>query len=761
MGKLNFLTGALVSAGVLTLSGMAYAQDATAPQAAAPAQATPDASAPADKLGTVFVTANKRLQSDSKVSSSLAVVTAVDLKDKGVTNAAALTEQMPNVQIGGGNFNSMEIVIRGIGSSLNSEVGNPEAAFHIDGIYIGRSQGATAAFFDLDRVEVLRGPQGTLYGRNANAGAINLVSKKPSDRLEGEVDAEIGNYNARKVDAMVNVPVSDALSLRAVVSSSTHDGYTKATVLPTGQVTYGDDQDSLSARISALLKFSPSANWLLTADTSKNSGVGPEAFLLVNGQPPAERAMSLLQPSHVHDNGSGLTSTLNINLGAVDFTYLYGHRVSNGDDGTSIASVGLFYDRASKFTQDSHELRLSSAGTGPLQWVGGLYYYKEHGSVEEPLYLAGQASDLGLPAALNPLLAAPAASCAPLPACLMLKDFSQNPVINESKAVFGQATYSLTSDWRAILGARFNRDEASRVGVDGAFTDKLGASQPGINNASVSSSKATFKIGVEHDLTPTQMVYASLATGYKAGGFNDGNQISPTTPGYNANLYFKPEEITSLEAGVKGRFLDGKLRLGASAFYYDYKDLQVASVINLQLETNNAAKATVKGLEFEGAAITSPDGRVNFGLGYLDSTYKQYLTAGGTDYSGHTLDRAPKVTLTLGYTQDWELEGGKLFSAYLGTRYSSSYGLTDPGTSVSSPGSPAYAARTFTQKATTKTDFVLTYAGNNDRWKVQAFVKNIENKASMTSLTTVGGLSSEYVYLSDPRTYGLRASYKF
>ncbi len=759
MGKLNFLTGALVSAGVVTLSGTACAQDAAAPQVAAPQSAAsapeaPDASAkaPKDKIQTVYVTANKILQSDSKVSASLAVVTAEELKDKGVGSAAALTDQMPNVQIGGGNFNSMEIVIRGIGSSLNSEIGNPESAFHIDGIYIGRPQGATATFFDLERVEVLRGPQGTLYGRNANAGAINLVSNKPGSKLAGEVDVQVGNHNERQVDAMVNVPVNDALALRAVVSSAKHDGYFSATVLPTGENEKTNDQDNLSGRISALLKFSPSASWLLTADASKNTGLGPGAQILVNGAPKSG-PIDLLTPGLVNDHGSGITSTLNVDLGAVNVTYLYGHRLAATDDGSSIASVGLFYVRDTKFTQNSHELRFSSSKPGPLQWVAGLYDYKESGNVDQPLYLAGQASDLGLPAALNPVLAEPAATCAPLPACLLYEEFKQSSVINESKAAFGQATYSLTSDTRAILGLRYNRDEASRVGVtEMPLANLAGAANP-INDASVTSSKATYRVGLEHDLSPTQMIYASLATGYKAGGFNDGNQISPTTPGYNSALYFKPEEIKSLEAGIKGKFLDGGLRLGASAFYYDYTNLQVASIVNFQLETTNAASAKVKGLEFEGTAITSENGRLDFGLGLLDSKYQQYTTAGGADYSGHRLDRAPRVTLTLGYTHSWDFDDGKSFSAYLGSRYTSSYTLTDPG-------APTYTATSFVQPSRTKTDFSLTYSGVDERWKVQAFVKNIENKTSITSLTTVAQ-GAEYVYLSDPRTYGLRASYKF
>lgn len=768
MSKLKSMSAALVSAGMSTLANLSCAQEpASMPAAVAATEAQPDATAidttpwkgtnrEKDKLGTVLVTANKVLQSSSKVAASLAVLSAEELKDKGVSSAANLTDHIPNIQIGQGNLNGMEIVIRGIGSSANTEVGDPEAAFHVDGIYLGRPQGAQVPFFDLDRVEVLRGPQGTLYGRNANAGAINVISKRPGARLEGEVDVQVGNYNTRKLDAMINVPLSEALAMRAVVSSSKHDGYTKARVLGSAQVVGQDDLDAQSARLSAQLKISPAATWLLVADGYRKSGYGPATMHLINGQVSSKTDINVFLPGNVDDKGHGLTSELKLGLGAADLTYLYGHRQADSDILGSSVAAGVFNNLESHFKQNSHEIRLSSATKGRLQWVTGLYRYKETGNVDQRIYIPGAATVLGLPATVSALLASPASTCEQLAACFEVMATINGPAVVTSKAAFGQLTYALTPAWRATVGLRYNEDARSRQGQTVQLQGKAGLPAT-MNDASVSSSKATYKLGIEHDLSPTRMAYATVSTGYKSGGFNNGNQISPTTPGYNTSLYFKPEEITALEAGVKGRFLDGKLRLGASVFYYDYTDLQVASVVgqgnNLVLLTTNAAKARIRGAELEGAGAVSEHARVNFGLGLLDSKYLRYITAGGTDYGGHRLDRAPKATLSLGYTYDWELEGGALISAYVGARYTSSYTLTDPG-------SPSYGATSFTQAATTKSNLVLTWSGRDNRWKIQAFVNNIENERSMTSLTSVTR-SAELTHLSEPRTAGLRASYRF
>jgi iron complex outermembrane receptor protein len=479
-----------------------------------------------------------------------------------------------------------------------------------------------------------------------------------------------------------------------------------------------------------LLKFSPSASWLVTVDSSHDKGAGPAAFGITSGTLASASTPSQQVEGRIDDRASGVMSELKFDLGAVDLVYLFGHRKSSRDDQSSLAPAPSVYSNsATNFSQISHEVRLSSAGSGPLQWVAGAYYFDEVG---HDLSL-----DLRLPAAFGGGRAI---------------HFFQDPAISESKALFGQSTYAWTDDWRTTFGLRANndhkyRDGQTRVGPNDTPIGKVG------NHADASWSKLTYKLGVEHDLNRSIMAYANLATGYKAGGFNDGNAVVGD-PNYNANLYYKPESITSLEAGLKGRFLDNRLRLGASAFYYNYTNLQVASIVNNSLNTSNAGKATVAGVEFEGRAKIAAHGDLSFALGLLDAKYQEYTTAGGIDFNGKSLDRAPKASLTLGYTHDWELEDGATITAYLGTHYATNYTVTDVGnTAANQP------TRSFAQSSATKSDLSFMYAPSSERWSVQAFVKNIEDKRTITAL--VGQNGADFAYLTAPRTAGLRVNVKF
>ena len=328
--------------------------------------------------------------------------------------------------------------------------------------------------------------------------------------------------------------------------------------------------------------------------------------------------------------------------------------------------------------------------------------------------------------------------------------FVQDPAISKSTAIFGQTTYALAPALRATLGLRSTRDEKSREGETRVGPDDTAIGVVG-NSAAGKWTSSTYRVGAEYDLSPTQMAYATVSTGYKAGGFNDGNGVVGD-PNYNPSLYYKPETITSYEGGVKGRFFENTVQLGASVFFYDYADLQKSAAVNNSLVTLNAGKASVKGAELEGRAAIGAAGRVNFALGLLSAKYKQYTSPNGQSLSGQTLDRAPKATLTLGYTHSWELPNDASLTAYAGVRYSTAYVLSDTGT-------PTQAPRFFAQPSFTKSDFTLTYNSADDRWSVQAFVKNIENKAQLATLFTNGG--SSYATLTEPRTAGIRGSFRF
>ena len=250
----------------------------------ATATAQADAAAKTDALDTVVVTAQRVSQLASRTPIAITALSPEELRSAGATTAVNLTNLVPNVLISAGSSASTDISIRGIASTNTTEVGDPAAAFHIDGIYLGRPQSAGATFYDLARIEVLRGPQGTLYGRNATAGAINLITNKPGRKFEGEVNVDMGNYDRRNVEALLNVPVNDALALRAVVSSTARDGYLFTASPANGFSNNRDDARNLSGRVHALLSLSPATQVLLTADFNRNKGVGNGSVALATYQ---------------------------------------------------------------------------------------------------------------------------------------------------------------------------------------------------------------------------------------------------------------------------------------------------------------------------------------------------------------------------------------------------------------------------------------------------------------------------------------------
>lgn len=333
--------------------------------------------------------------------------------------------------------------------------------------------------------------------------------------------------------------------------------------------------------------------------------------------------------------------------------------------------------------------------------------------------------------------------------------FIQDPVNSKSNAIFGQVTYSVRPDLRLTAGLRVTSDEKSR---DGRTTNLAGTfNAPSlVNKTKVNYDQTTWKLGADYDLAGNVLVYGNVATGYKAGGYFDGSNAA------GDNTY-RPELLTSVEAGIKGRFLDNRLRLSAAVLSYDYKDLQISYVTVDPLSnqigtiTTNAAKAKNTGFELEAKLAVSGNGTVNAALGLLNAKYGDFVfpvIAGrpvAINLAGQQLDKAPSATLTLGYTHDWTLSSGAAVTAYVGTRYSSSYKLSN------------FAIVTpiqYTQPSFTRTDVSVTYTAPRDKWYLQGYAKNLENRNVATGFA-FSSLTGSNFLLADPFTFGLRGGVEF
>ncbi|RZS46695.1 iron complex outermembrane receptor protein [Sphaerotilus mobilis] len=693
----------------------------------------------------VVVTANKVTQSALKVGASLSAVSSDDIREKGVADAKALTDLMPNTQISQAGNSSVVVNIRGIENTNTTALGEPAAAFHIDGIYLGRMSGAGSAFYDIERVEVLRGPQGTLYGRNANAGVVNVITKAPTSKREGSVSVDIGNLGQKRVDGAYNLPVNESLALRAAFSTNRRDGYSETKTATNGFTENQDNVHTDSFRLQGLLKISTSTSLSLSYDQSTNKAAGPNYYNLTTGGIPSKLVdPNVLIQGRFNDKASGIKSELKSNLGFADLTYLYGHRDTKNVEDYGTGPLILL--TKFKMKQDSHELRLSSNdANSPLQWVTGYFKFKETGSDGRldgnfPFFFFGPAAGPFGPD-----------QCGGFSSCYPGLQFLDRQVTNESQALFGQATYSMTEASRLIAGARQTTDKKSRDGQqmlsggqDYDPTNPGNLVVPLYGNASWKSS--TYKLGYELDISATKMFYASVSTGFKAGGFNDGDTRS------DPSLIYAPEKITAYEAGLNGRFFDNALQLTSSVFHYDYSDMQKSGIVNSQMKTTNTGNATVDGLELSARYRLNSAGRIDASLGLLEAKYKNYMTPNGTDYAGKKLDKTPSMTLNVGYSHNWNLESGARLTAYVGSKYSASYVTTDTGDLTVAP-------TQFTQKSFTKSSVSLTYGSEDDSMDVQLYVRNIENKSQL--MGSVAFFGANYGYMSEPRTLGARATFRF
>jgi len=706
----------------------------------------------------VVVTAQRTVSLASRTPVAMSVVNGEQLRELGLDNPVSLAARLPNVNVDQA-FSGLRVAMRGISNNDTTDKGDPSAAFMMDGVYIARPAGSTANFLDVDRIEVLRGPQGTLYGRNTTAGLVNVISNAPTGQLEGRVAVEAGTYDNRKVEAVVNVPVNDALALRAAVSTRRQDPF-----LHNAQGTpfrAGMDRDDRDARLSAKLTLSRDASLLLRYDHSEvsdnNDRIVPDTNFysgVADGKPVwrhtstderltnSFRALNIAPVQGRQDRRArGLLADLSWNLGPATLYYLGSHReldqyMVNNFYYRIAPTVALgvinTYDGAN--SQDSHELRLATNGNGPLSAQGGLYYFSE--SSDTTYSFQG----------LRALNVAP---------------YYTYPLATEarSRAVFGQLTWRARDGVRLTAGARRTEDHKWRTGsIDSrqapAFNPATDTSVP--NVADMSTGRTTWRLGGEFDLAPTTMAYLSLATGYKAGAFNDGC-VAGTTRGIACPdrvavtpefLYYQPEELRAWEAGLKSRLLNGRLSFNAAVFHYDYTNLQLTyneiAAGTPRLRTANAGQARSRGVEVDGELRVGSGGRLSYGMTLLDARYVSYMATPVLSWAGRKLDRAPSHVFTLGYQQRMAVGGGQL-TAGVYTRASGAYVLAIPTQRLE------YVVPSFTS-----TDATLSWQLIGARWSLLARVRNIEDKVRPTLIDSFGMTAP-----SAPRTADLRLDVRF
>ncbi|WP_296947572.1 TonB-dependent receptor [uncultured Massilia sp.] len=713
-----------------------------------------------DGIQEVMVTAQRMTTPESKTPVALSVLQGEQLERAGLDTPGALGQRLPNTFIENA-FDGLRVTIRGISSADNTDKGDPSAAFMVDGIYLARPQSQNVTFYDVERVEVLRGPQGTLYGRNTTAGVINVISKAPERRFDAGFDVTAGDHGARQAGAMVNVPVNDVLALRAAATWNEHDPYLRNGPGVTRRL--GLDRDDRAARLAAKLALGRDADLLVRYETSRddtnNDSTVPDANFydgIASGKPVWKDAATrdvltyrfiapnvAQQQGYSHKKTDALSSELNWNLGPATLSWLGAHRDYEHQYRYNFyyrvapaIAIGANQDFDAHYVQDSHELRIATRGAGPLQAQAGVYWFREKTSAR---YDFSGLEAVGL-----------------TPHYVFVND----PTVSRSKAVFGQATYALLPRLRATAGARYTEDDKTRRGYIGYQQTPVfdPATDPRELNASaISTSKTTWRLGLDYDLAPATLLYGAVATGYKSGGFNDGCVAGAVVDGIAcpdasavpaATLVYQPETVRAYEGGLKTRFWNNRASLNLAAFHYDYRNLQLSAetVVNgkPRFDTSNAGQASVRGLEAEGQVLLSAADRLTYAAGLLDAHYTRYAPDGVHSWAGVKLDRTPTRTLTLGYEHRFRLSGGSLVAG-AATRASSGYLLSVPTQQLM-----------FRVPGHTESDLRLGWEPDGARWSVVARVRNLEDDVRPVSINA-SGLAAP----SAPRTADVRFDYRY
>lgn len=674
---------------------------------------------PANKattLGEVVVTARKREEQAKDVPMSISVIGGDRLERHGDENLRDIGSLFPGVSFNDSNSGNSEFSIRGLtsaGSGSDTSVG-----LYVDGVFVGNEAAASQRLFDLRNVQILRGPQGTLFGRNTVAGAINIETRMPEPGFSGSVDSTLGNYGLRQFGGTLNVPlVDDRLIARISYVDRKRDGYLKNLAQPGER---GNDENGQSARLHVLAKPTESLKLLFSADGSHDNTCD-NMFTLVGGAlyngntDPDVSAWD--GPCRDRIDVKGYSLRADQQLGDLTLTSITAYRDRNSyfltdRDFTALPVLTTGLQTAeNQFTQ---ELRLANAGNERFNWTAGAFFFNSRHFQDTILELGPGFLGPGLSNAVHALA----------------------HTRTKSYAGFATGDYQLTEKLKAELGLRYTSEKKSVDYVQTATLPIPGFGVVAPFHKSVDGGEWSPTMTLSYGLDSGAMVYARAARGYKSGGFNAGPSSNP------AQIEFQPEKLTSYEVGYKAELLDGRLRFDGDVYYLDYTNIQQADQDGSGFFISNAASARSYGAETQLAMWLGEHATLNAGLGYVDAKYLRFGAK-----SGNVLPRAPQWTGSLSLDLSWNMgASGSLFVipevAYRGANY------------VDSANTEMFRQRAHTS-VNLRAGFE-SYAG----WSVTFWTRNATDERY-----ALGGFAVAPVLYaittSPPRTYGMDLRWTF
>ena len=751
-------------------------------------QDSTSASATGVKLDEVVVSAQKRVENVQTVPISVQVIGAQTLTLQNLNSFEELTETVPGVNIAASGW-ADSMYIRGVGSGVNNTNFDQSVATFDDDIYHGRSKTSGATFLDLDRIEVLKGPQSTFFGNNAIAGALNIITRKPGDTFDASARVLYGMFGQYAAEAAVTVPLGEQLSVRVAGIFDGSSGWIKN--VDTGQK--APDENNRAGRVTLLYKPIEALEATLKVEQSKSRTSGtpfgePQQF--VNCPPPAPltpdfagqcaQALAEHLPIGLNNNyNSGLAGqgnwlfaaddvlTLNYRQWGHTFTSVTGYSYYDDYmnwDVYNLATPAFAANQIEHYHQWSQELRVASPTDWPLEYLFGAYFQSDQLSSHQGAVLSF----------LDPLIAAipPLGSLAPYEPLDLDINYPQDEKVY---SVFGSLSWKVTDQLKLTAGLR-----GSEVKINALLSNAFLGNAPQLYSGGTPLPPAQEALmgavifpvgmspplsrtdkdwmpsaGIQYQIKPQVMAYFSFSRGFKAGGFNEGGALPPTAP-----IPFAPEHVNAYELGLKSEWLENRLLVNLDVFRSDYNDLQVvANYINPTLHAQetvvqNAANSRSQGVELEARWVVSQDFNLRTDVTYLDSYFVSYPRASETtlqsfcsqsyvlpycsiyptpvpqftDRSGQQTPFAPRWSGSIVGSYSVRLPGDYKFTTELSPYFSSRYNEQDPYIL----GTAGYV----------RLDARLSLASPDGHWAVDVIGKNLTDRTIVISLPGIDGAAS-------------------
>ena len=691
-------------------------------------------------LEEVIVTAERRAQDAQDVPIALTIIGGSEISPSGISSISDVALKTPNLTFTQFNIGEPQLFLRGLGTTIDSAGADPTVSVFIDDVYVGRSAGATSDLYDLERIEVLRGPQGTLYGRNVTGGAISIVTKRPSNEFEAKLGVTVGNYGLTVLRGLVDGPIGDNLAGNLSFSKRDRDGYAYSN--RSGQEL--DDADNFSLRGKLLWDISDNTELLLGFDYSTDDNNGQcrnltkldnpagdhnagGVFVPVlnqikadtNSEDPRTCAMTIEQ--YAERDVFGLSARLqmeftnDLSLTSItayrELEYSWLQELGGLDSPPNLLSVED--NEGDDADQISQEFRLTKDGDR-LFWVAGAYYFKENVDrfANVPIFFGP-----GSPVA---------------PGALLDRSWLQSAT-NTSMALFGQVVWSMTDALALTLGGRHTWDEKE---MDNAYYSSPGNEVYNFKGLEESWDEFTPRVTVDWQVTDDHMLFATWSKGYKSGVF-----ISQNTTAALAETPLEPEEATNMEIGAKTRWFDNRLQFNLVYFDLENENQQLFRLENFTLVSENFGTES-SGIELDFIAALGKNLTLSGMYASLDAEIV------GGQFAGNVAPRSPDYKYSVALNYNAALGNGAILDFDASVSYSDNWYMeaTNQGVSYMDDYSIVDAS--------------VRYTSSGGNWEVTLWGKNLSDEL-VTSHSIVSSFGGSVELFAPPRTYGVTANYFF